>query len=89
MMNKKRIILILAALLMSVGVAMAEINVNTATEAELAGLPGIGEVKASAIVDYREANGDFASLQQLAGVDGIGEATVEGLQGKAGVGAAE
>lgn len=58
---------------------MAPVNVNTADAALLAELPGIGEVKAAAIVEEREANGDFESAEDLARVDGIGETTVDAL----------
>lgn len=83
---KKFLILIALALLLSTGVAIAEVNVNTATKAELTELPGIGEVKAQAIIDYREAEGDFKTLAELNEVNGIGEATVADLEGKATVG---
>lgn len=53
------------------------ININSAGVAELAGLEGIGESKAQAIVEYRESNGSFASVEQLSEVKGIGPATVE------------
>ncbi|WP_110635132.1 ComEA family DNA-binding protein [Salinicola salarius] len=55
------------------------ININEASAEELATLPGIGEVKAQAIVDDREANGDYKSLEDLTRVDGIGETTVSNL----------
>ncbi|WP_233440338.1 ComEA family DNA-binding protein [Modicisalibacter coralii] len=58
------------------------IDVNTATAEQLAQLPGIGEVKAQAIVADRKANGDYQTVQDLARVDGIGDATIEGLEGK-------
>ena len=43
----------------------APVNINEASAEELATLPGIGEVKAQAIVDDREANGDYKSLEDL------------------------
>ena len=55
----------------------AAININTADVSTLASLQGIGEGKAQAIVEYREANGPFASTADLAQVKGIGERTVE------------
>ena len=40
-------------------------------------LHGVGEAKARAIVEYREAHGAFASVDQLLEVKGIGAATLE------------
>lgn len=57
------------------------VNINTATAQELAAiLPGIGEVKAQSIVDYREAVGGFNSIDELVEVSGIGEATLERIR---------
>lgn len=58
------------------------INLNTATEAELDTLPGVGPVTAAAIIGWRQANGNFASVDQLAEVDGIGPGRLEKLRGK-------
>lgn len=56
----------------------ARVNINTADARELSErLKGVGEKKAEAIVDYREANGDFRSLSQLEKVKGIGPAIVK------------
>jgi competence protein ComEA len=56
------------------------INVNTAATTELEELPGVGEVIAQAIVDYRTENGPFASVDQLVDVSGIGDATLENIR---------
>lgn len=61
----------------------APVNINEASVETLATLPGIGAVKAQAIVDDRNANGDYASLADLTRVDGIGEATVGNLSDNA------
>ena len=53
------------------------ININLASAAELETLPGIGEVKAQAIVDYRVLNGPFTSVEELLEVKGIGPVTLD------------
>jgi competence protein ComEA len=56
------------------------VNVNSATNAELETLPGIGEVIAQAIVDHRTENGPFTSVDQLVDVSGIGDVTLENIR---------
>lgn len=53
------------------------INLNTATEAELAQLDGIGAKKAQAIILYREMIARFDSVDDLDKVKGIGKATID------------
>ena len=56
------------------------IDINTADVYDLQRLPGIGEKRARAIVDYREEHGPFASVDELDNVDGIGEGILSGLR---------
>ncbi len=56
------------------------LNINEATLEELQVLPGIGPVKAQAILDYQEANGPFMDKEDLMKVKGIGKATYEKVQ---------
>jgi competence protein ComEA len=61
-------------------IASAPVNVNTTDALGLEGIPGIGPVKAAAIVEYREANGPFSSIDELLEVSGIGPATLETMR---------
>ena len=47
------------------------INVNTATQEELASVPGLNADLAKAIVEYRSDMGDFMSIDELADVPGM------------------
>lgn len=61
------------ATLISATTAPALMDINTASAADLATLPGIGSVLAQRIVDYRVANGSFTSIQELLNIEDIGE----------------
>lgn len=58
-----------------------KVDVNSASAAELADLPGIGQSKAAAIIAEREKK-PFSSVEDLERVRGIGARTVEDLRGK-------
>jgi competence protein ComEA len=49
------------------------VNLNTATAAELAALPGIGPKTADRIIEYRKNKGPFKKIEELMNVQGIGE----------------
>ena len=57
----------------------AQVNINTAALEQLMTLPGIGEVLAQRIIDYREAHGSFERIADLANVSGIGDTKLEAI----------
>ena len=56
------------------------INLNNASLEELMSLPGIGKVKARAIIVYRDNNGIFGSLDDLLKVDGINKSLFDEIK---------
>ena len=56
------------------------VNINTADEATLETLNGVGPVLAASIIAYRTEHGPFTSIDQLDEVSGIGPATMEDLR---------
>lgn len=79
-------IIICLGLLLSLAFALSafsaeteKININTATQSELAALPEVGPDLAKAIVEYREINGDFTATDQLLEIEGVDEAKREKL----------
>jgi competence protein ComEA len=63
--------------------AFANININTADAEQLATLPGIGQVKAEAIIKYREDKGKFKNINDLKEVKGIGDKLIEKIKPEA------
>jgi competence protein ComEA len=55
------------------------VNLNTASQAELESLPGVGPVTATAILTWRTEHGAFSSVDELLEVSGIGDATLADL----------
>ncbi|KIL44472.1 helix-hairpin-helix domain-containing protein [Jeotgalibacillus soli] len=58
----------------------SKINLNSADQAMLETIPGIGPAKAQAIIDYRETTGAFQSIEDIMRISGIGEKTFEKLK---------
>lgn len=57
-----------------------KVNINKASKEELKKIPGIGEVLASRIIEYREKVGGFKSIEELKNVKGIGEKKFEAIK---------
>ena len=62
------------------GVQSVMVNINTASEAELMTLPGIGQSRAKDIINYRVKNGLFESIDDIMKVSGIKEAAFEKIK---------
>ena len=58
----------------------ALVNINSADEAQLTALQGIGPTKAKAITQYRQEHGPFKTVDDLKKVSGIGEKTLAALK---------
>jgi len=56
-----------------VAAASSPINLNTATQAQLETLPGVGSRTAQLIVEHRQKNGGFKKIEELMNIKGIGE----------------
>jgi competence protein ComEA len=69
------------ALTLSIGSALAAVDVNTANTDALRGIKGIGPAKAKAILDERQAHGPFKDAADLSSrVKGMGGTTVQRLE---------
>ena len=73
-------VLFIVLLFVFTGPVYAVVDINTATQAELEVLQGIGPAKAKAIIEYREKHGLFTSTEGLIEVDGIGPGTMKHLR---------
>jgi competence protein ComEA len=91
-MRSPRTVLAAAAMALALGVSSAmaagagkpapagRVNLNSATAAQLATLPGIGPKVAARIVEYRQKSGGFKSVQELMNIQGVGEKSFQKLQ---------
>lgn len=67
---------------LGIGNNKEKVNINRASKEELKSIPGIGDVTAQNIIDYREKNGDFKSLEDLKKIQRIGDKTLNKLKDK-------
>jgi competence protein ComEA len=72
----KRLLLATALLPLSVGLALATVNVNTAQQSELQRTKGLDKHKAKAIIEYRAEHGPFQSLEDLEKLPGFSREVV-------------
>ena len=78
-MNKLFMVFLMLSGLVALPV-FAAVNINTATQSELEAVKGVGPAKAKAIIQYREANGNFKQVDDLDNVKGFGKASVDKLK---------
>lgn len=58
----------------------AKVNINTATQAQLETLSGIGPSTATKIIAYRQENGKFKKIEDIKNVSGIGDSKFEKIK---------
>lgn len=59
-----------------------KVNINTADQAELEQIPGVGEATAQKIIEYRKTNGKFKNIEDIKNVSGIGDSKFENMKEK-------
>ncbi len=64
----------------SAGEIEGKLNINTATEAQIALLPGIGPKLAAEVVSHRASNGGFKSIEEIKTINGIGDKKFEKIK---------
>jgi len=73
---------LIVMLITTTQLAFAAVNLNTATQAELETVKGIGPAKAKMIINDRTKNGRYKSLNDLDRVKGFGQKSIEKLRGE-------
>ena len=76
----KKLLMLCVAFMLSIGAAFAAVDVNTADQAALESVKGLGPVKSKAIIDERAKNGPYKDADDLAArVKGLGTKSVAKL----------
>jgi competence ComEA-like helix-hairpin-helix protein len=60
--------------------ASGKLNINTATKAQLLDLPGVGEVTAKRILEYRAETGKFSTIDELRAIKGMSKKKIDNLK---------
>jgi competence ComEA-like helix-hairpin-helix protein len=77
----KKLLMLWVAIMLSIGAAVAAVDVNTADQAALESVKGLGPVKSKAIIDERTKNGPYKDADDLATrVKGLGTKSVANLE---------
>ena len=76
----KKLLLVLVACFALAINAFAAVNINTASQAELESIKGIGPAKSKAIIDYRTKNGAFKTVDDLDNVKGFGKKSIDKMR---------
>ncbi|SAL69305.1 ComEA family DNA-binding protein [Caballeronia telluris] len=77
----KKLLMLWVAIMLSIGAAFAAVDVNTADQAALESVKGLGPVKSKAIIDERTKNGPYKDADDLATrVKGLGTKSVANLE---------
>jgi competence ComEA-like helix-hairpin-helix protein len=77
----KKLLMLWVAIMLSIGSAFAAVDVNTADQAALESVKGLGPVKSKAIIDERTKNGPYKDADDLAArVNGLGTKSVANLE---------
>lgn len=66
--------------IMQPGYEIGLVNLNTATIDELVLIPGIGDITAQRIIDYRERKGNFETIEDLLNISGISKDKLKDIQ---------
>lgn len=87
----KKLLLVLITWFAFLGLAFAgtPVDLNSANQAQLETVNGVGPVKAKAIIEYRTKHGPFKSVDDLQKVTGFGKKSVDKLRGEVAVGGAK